>query len=957
MNDAARTKKQLIDELVQLRQALARLQAGPAGQPEPGASLRASETRYRRLFEAAQDGILILDASSGEIVDVNPFLTQLLGYSRADMVGRKLWEIGPFEDVSKSKVAFKDLQAHEYLRYEDLPLETRDGRSIAVEFVSNVYVADGQRVIQCNVRDITSRKQVETTLHLQAAALGATVNGIVITDRDGAIVWVNPAFTELTGYTATEALGRNPRDLVRSGQQDRAFYEELWATIVAGNVWRGELINRRKDGSLYVEEQSITPVRDARGEISHFVAVKQDITERRQAEEEVRARMQLAALRATISLSLSTVDSLPQALQRCAEALVTHLGAGLASIWTLDTAAGVLELQASAGSTPPRPGPYDRIALGEFDIGQIALGRAPRTSNAPMDNLDIAGRDWARQQGITAFAGHPLIVNDRVVGVMALFFRTPPSASVISTLAFVADHLAEGIERHHTTEALRASEERVRFALENANVGIWDADYRTGTITWSPILEAQYGLQPGTFGGTFEAFMALIHPDDREATIDVIRHAEQTGADFTTLGRAILPDGRIRWLSGAGRVALDARGKPIRGIGVSIDITERRTLEEQYQQAQKMEAVGRLAGGVAHDFNNLLTAILGYCELVLQDIPPDDPIRGNIEEIQKAGMTAAGLTRQLLTFSRKQIIDPELLDLNAVVAEMLPMLQRLIGEDVAVVLATHREPLTVNVDRGQLQQVVMNLAVNARDAMPAGGTLTIATAPVELDEAYVASHPTARPGDYAALSVTDTGTGMTPEVRDHLFEPFFTTKDVGKGTGLGLATIDGIVKQSGGSIGVYSEVGRGTSFNVYLPRSRAEAAPLRVAPATRHAEPHETVLVVEDAEELRELASKALLRYGYTVLVAADAREAMAVFDANPSIDVVLTDVVMPTMSGPELSRHLVARRPGLKVIFMSGYTEDAVVQHGVLKEGIVFMHKPFTPESLARKIREVLDS
>jgi two-component system, cell cycle sensor histidine kinase and response regulator CckA len=359
---------------------------------------------------------------------------------------------------------------------------------------------------------------------------------------------------------------------------------------------------------------------------------------------------------------------------------------------------------------------------------------------------------------------------------------------------------------------------------------------------------------------------------------------------------------------------------------------------------------------VAHDFNNLLTAILGYCELVLADVSQNDSLRADIMEIQKAGTRAAGLTRQLLAFSRKQIIEPTLLDLNAVVTDIRAMLGRLIGEDVKIVLGLHHESALVKADRGQVEQVVMNLAVNARDAMPKGGTLTIETANIELDEHYALTHLAAKPWAHVVLTVTDTGTGMTPQVQARLFEPFFTTKEPGKGTGLGLATVHGIVTQSGGSIGVYSEVGRGTSFKVYFPR--ADAAEMVVempAPIARKSVGTQTVLVVEDEDGLRELAKRLLQRLGYTVLIAADAAEARRLFEENPTIDLLLTDVVMPGASGPELTRQLIEQRPALKVIYMSGYTEDAIVHHGILKPGIAFLNKPFTSQTLGEKIRDVL--
>jgi CheY-like chemotaxis protein len=371
-----------------------------------------------------------------------------------------------------------------------------------------------------------------------------------------------------------------------------------------------------------------------------------------------------------------------------------------------------------------------------------------------------------------------------------------------------------------------------------------------------------------------------------------------------------------------------------------------------------MEAVGRLAGGVAHDFNNLLTAILGYCELLLSDLEPGDHRRADIVEIQKAGTSAAGLTRQLLAFSRKQIIEPTEFDVNEVVAGMRPMLGRLIGEDVKIVLSLRPEPAPVKADRGQVEQIIMNLAVNARDAMPGGGRLTIETANVVLDQDYAATHLSVKPGAYVALTMTDTGAGMTPQILTRLFEPFFTTKEPGKGTGLGLAIVHGIVTQSGGCVNVSSEVGKGTSFKIYFPRADVtEAAGDALPSVARPDSGVQTVLVVEDAEGLRELASRLLERLGYAVLVAANADEAFRLFDVNASIDVLLTDVVMPGASGSELTRQLVERRPALKVIYMSGYTEDTIAHYGILNPGFAFLHKPFTSETLGRKIREVLDS
>ena len=397
-----------------------------------------------------------------------------------------------------------------------------------------------------------------------------------------------------------------------------------------------------------------------------------------------------------------------------------------------------------------------------------------------------------------------------------------------------------------------------------------------------------------------------------------------------------------------------------------VDITERKraeeekhSLERQVQQAQKMEAVGRLAGGVAHDFNNLLTVITGYSELLLQKIGEESPMHGEVEQIQRAGERAASLTQHLLAFSRKQIIEPKVLDLNLLMANVGKMLIRLIGENIDLKTVHGKNLGLVKIDSGQFDQVLINLAVNARDAMPDGGTLLIETANVELDEEYCAGRPyQIRPGRFVRLSVSDTGHGMTKEVTQQIYEPFFTTKEQGKGTGLGLSMIFGAVKQSGGSIEVYSEVGKGTTFKIYLPRVEEEAVtPGKDGQSAVLPIGTETLLVVEDEETLRKLAIRILGGLGYKVLQAGSGDEAISLaVEYKERIDLLLTDVVMPGMNGAELARQLVLHRPEMKVLFTSGYTDDAITRHGVLDKGVSFIGKPYTLSALTKKVREVLD-
>ncbi len=385
---------------------------------------------------------------------------------------------------------------------------------------------------------------------------------------------------------------------------------------------------------------------------------------------------------------------------------------------------------------------------------------------------------------------------------------------------------------------------------------------------------------------------------------------------------------------------------------------ERDRLEEQLQLAQKMEAVGRLAGGVAHDFNNLLTVITGYSELLLEGLPQGDPMRAQAGQIKKAGDRAASLTRQLLAFSRKQVLAPEVLDLNYVVVNIDKMLQRLIGEDVELATVCYPDLWRVRADPGQIEQVIMNLAVNARDAMPQGGKLTIETANVNLDDRYRSEHPVVISGDYVMLAVSDTGGGMTPEVQSRIFEPFFTTKEQGKGTGLGLATVYGIVKQSGGYIWVYSEPQKGTTFKIYLPRVQAaRREPKRKQEVARMKTGSETILLVEDDKDVRKFVRGILEERGYALLVADGGEDALQmVASRSERIHLLLTDVVMPRMNGPDLAARLARFYPEMKVLYMSGYADKAVACHGVLGSGMHFLQKPFNPEDLARCIRKALD-
>jgi two-component system, cell cycle sensor histidine kinase and response regulator CckA len=432
----------------------------------------------------------------------------------------------------------------------------------------------------------------------------------------------------------------------------------------------------------------------------------------------------------------------------------------------------------------------------------------------------------------------------------------------------------------------------------------------------------------------------------------------ETGREIVT--EDSLPDreGNLRTMMTKKSLLVDRRGNK-HLVGVSRDITDYKRLQNQFLQAQKMEAIGVLAGGIAHDFNNLLNVINGYSEMMLEKLDPNSPLHGDMEQIKESGQRAASLTSQLLAFSRKQILQPKILDLNIVISQMISMLSRMIGEDIEIVTATQPGLGKVNADPVQIQQIIMNLAVNARDAMPRGGKLTIETANVDCDENYVQEHPVVKMGPYVMLAITDSGIGMDETTKAHLFEPFFTTKEKGKGTGLGLSTIYGIVKQSNGFIWVYSEPGKGTAFKIYFPRVEDEAL---IKPSGSKVQlksrGFETVLVVEDEESVKTLACRILRGRGYTVLDAPNGKEALRIA-ANYAgeIHLVLTDVVMPGMSGKDLVSELQSIRPDIKALYVSGYADNAIVHHGRLDPGVAFLQKPFAVEGLARKVREVMDA
>ncbi|HEV7745398.1 MAG TPA: PAS domain S-box protein [Pyrinomonadaceae bacterium] len=794
-------------------------------------ALRESEERYKGLIDSAFDGVVIM--KDGIIRSANRAYGEMFGYTVAELIGMDVLKLTAEPDFVRAQ-----MQANEP-RYETSGLK-KDGTLIKIEVSAKVCLYQGQTARLSAVRDITERKHAEEALRESEERYRDFVENardiIYSHDLEGHYTSTNRAGEKLLGYTREESLKLNLAQIVAPEYVDKA--RRMIQGKLDGEqetVYDLELI--AKDGHRLAVEVNTRLVFEDDVPVG-VQGIARDITERKRVEAmQIRRGAQLA-LRGDINSALAESNiPLRQILAHSAEAIVQHLGAAFARIWTLNRDEDMLELQASAGIYTHLDGPHARVAVGAFKIGHIAATRVPHISNDVQSDPQVGNKDWARREGMIAFAGYPLIVEDRLVGVVAMFARKTLADDTLDSLASVADIISQGIERKRVEEALQASEEQLR-------------------------------------------------------------------------------------------------------------------------QSQKLEAVGQLAGGVAHDFNNLLTVITGYSDLTLKKLAQGDPARGNVEEIKKAGERAASLTRQLLAFSRKQVLQPKVLNLNAIVSDVDKMLRRLIGEDIDLLTILEPGLGKINADPGQIEQVVLNMVVNARDAMPLGGKITIETSNVYLDNEYGRSHTAIRPGNYVMLAFSDTGTGMDAATQAHIFEPFFTTKGQGKGTGLGLSTVYGIVKQSEGNVWVYSEVGQGTTFKVYLPRVD-DAAPIETdsETAVNMKRGRETVLLAEDEEPVRRLTKTILESNGYQVLEAMSGAQALSIYkDHAGPVNLIVTDVVMPRMGGRELAESLKTLSPKIKVLYVSGYTDDAIVRHGLLDQKMAFLQKPFTPDALLRKVREVLD-
>jgi PAS domain S-box-containing protein len=767
------------------------------------------------------------------------------------------------------------------------------------------------------VAELEERKaDLRQELAMLRAVAEANEDIVFVKDRDGRYLYVNAAAAALVNRSVEDVIGHDTATFFDPVSAARDCATDL-EVLTTGRPVTFET-DATAGGTVVRLLTTKAPLRNGRDEVVGVVGVSRDVTARRRAE---------AALRASEARFRAFVDHSP------------------APAWITDTHGRFVYLNATCQRTLRLP-PGDPVGRTVFDLFTESHAREYMANNRA-----------AAAYGTVVEAEEPCVRADGSAGWF-LVYRFPLPEDDGPTL--VGGVAVDITDRTRTEVALRQSEQRYRELFRTSPLPMWI--YDTRTLRFLAVNQAavqQYGYSE-------EEFLGL--------TLKDIRPREDVAALLAALPQLppVASHGVWRHRTKDERIidvevnshTLHFDGRPARCV-LSRDVTEQRRLEGQLRQAQKMEAVGRLAGGVAHDFNNLLTAILGFTEVLLDGLKPEritaivpNDLRGAAEEVRKAGEKAADLTRQLLAFSRRQILQARVLDLSGVVSDMENILRRVIGEDVTLETVRAAESLPVLADPGQLERVILNLAVNARDAMPNGGRLTITTAAANLGPDDLHEHPELRPGEYAVLSVCDTGVGMDAATKARLFEPFFTTKKVGEGTGLGLATVYGVVKQSGGDISVRTAPGEGTTFTLYLPTSNLPAAggkPRETPPSAPTAAAQETVLVVEDDDAVRVLVRLVLTRQGYQVLEARDGESALALVESyDQPIHLLVSDVVMPGVSGPELAAKVTAQRPDLRVMFLSGYTEDEVIRRG--GGTAAFLHKPFLPTALTVKVREVLN-
>jgi PAS domain S-box-containing protein len=905
-----------------------------------------SELRFRDLVSNLHDIVYSTDAA-GLIQFISPSVERVFGFRPDEIIGRNFAEFMHPDDLPGLVASFQRALAGIVQPYEFRGID-KEGRIRHLHGTSRLRLEAGQPVgVDGVIMDFTELKQAQDDLRASSERWKNTFTAITdiicVLSPDHRFTEINRAGCASLGLPMDQIIGRHCYELVHACNSPIAGCP----CVAAGQTLSPATSEYQQDGRIY--ELIAWPILGPGGQLDGFVHIIKDITERKNAE-------------ANLVRFGNRLELLARVLQELSQARTFE------AVTTIVTRAGRSLVESDGLSFVMREGDSCHY-VAEDAIEPLWKGRT-----FPVDSC-ISG--WSMTNG------QPVVIKDICEDDRIVQDLYEPTFIKSLAMIPIRSHEPIGVIGAYWANPYEATPDDVRIlqaladstavAIENLRVIGELEDGRTTT-------RAIYDHLPG-------ATFVWLRQDDVFMLVDINRAARNLAFGQMTdfLGK---PPSNIEqffpWIQQDLGNCFSSRGTVRREVEIRVpgqnepiimvltygfippdmvillteDVTDRRRTEEHLLLSQRLEAVGRLAGGVAHDFNNLLSVIISYAGFAMDELHESDPIRADVLEIRNAGQRAAALTRQLLAFSRKQVLQPEVLNLNGVISGIEKMLRRLLGEDIDITVSLAENLALVEADPGQIEQVVMNLAVNARDAMPTGGALTIETSNVLLDKAYADQHIAVKPGRFVLLSISDTGCGMDAETREHVFEPFFTTKEKGKGTGLGLAMVYGIVKQSGGSIWVYSEPGYGTTFKVYLPSRIGSESGFRVRPELPAMKGSETVLVVEDEEAVGKLTARILRKAGYRVILATSGGDAIMLFEKHGSaIDLLLSDVVMPQTSGRELAERLLQMNPRLKVLYMSGYTDSAIVHHGVLDAGTSFISKPFSTADLTTKVREVLDA
>jgi len=873
-------------------------------------ALQASERRFRTLIETAPVAIVAY-TSDGKIHYGNDLAVKLIGAKDlAEVLGRSVLDfIHPdYQELVKQRVA-KTLTGETLGPAEEKAFKL-DGKEICLEVSSRAMTINGKPGIVAVLNDVTARKQAEERLRLQSAALEAAANAIVITNQNGTIQWTNPAFTRLTGYSVEDAIGQNPR-ILKSGEHSPGFYKQLWQTILSGEVWQGELINKRKDGSLYTEEMTITPVRNTQGKITHFIAIKQDITARKRAEEEMSSLLRFQnEMLDTAAVWINTLDTEGNVTfwNRAAENISGYSREevlGHAKIWEW-----------------LYPDPAYRNGIFSTALEIIRHGKK-------VENSETTIRHKNGEYRVISWHANNLVDSEgRAVGSIAIG-------------ADVSKRKEAEAERERLLAQIHNQAQQMQQTLDTVPDGVMLLDTEHRVALANPVALNNLAVLADSKEGE-----VLTHLGDRSLP-------ELLAAPPKGLWHEVMAEGRTFEVIAR---AIGDSSQPQGWVIVIRDVTRAREVQQRLQQQERLAAVGQLAAGIAHDFNNILAVIVLYTQMELNNpaLPPKTHKR--LETTAQQANLASELIRQILDFSRRAVLERRPMDLKPFLKEQVKLLERTLPENIKIKLDYGHDEYTVNADPTRMQQILLNLAVNARDALPSGGKLRISLERIRVTDSTHAPLPEMVAGEWVRISVADTGMGIPPEVLPHIFEPFFTTKRPGKGSGLGLAQVYGIVKQHGGHVDVTSQLNEGTTFTLYLPalispKVQQPSIALEGVPQGRG----ETILAVEDNAILREALVDNLRLLHYHVIEAANGREALSNLEQHPEVDLVLSDLVMPEMGGLALFEVLKQHSPTLPVVILSGHPLEDELENLQAQSLAGWLLKPTDIAQLAQLLARVL--